>query len=554
MAGFAALGKEDYNAALKHATDFLAKYGQHELAVDVTHVAAESNLQLSKFDEAEKLFAQLLQKNPKHADAEAWKIRQGLSLQLQKKYKEAIAALAAAAEADQDARGRGRNQLSRRHQPGRAEGVRRGRQVAAGVADGVVQRGGRPTTRCSSLAYASAQSDDRAQAKETLRKLIADFPQSKLLDRAHYRLGEYSFADGDMQTAAAEYALLAEKWPQSPLAPHALYGLGWAKVNEKQYADAEKALDKLVKDFAEHKLVPRARYARGIARQQLAKFEPAVEDVRAFLAGDPSETEKAEAQYVIGLCQVGLKQHAEAAATFEGLLKDSPKSSIADKAYYELAWALQSQDKKKEAAEAFAKVVEAQPDGPLAAESLFHVAEFAYDGKDYKSAAETIRHGDAEGRQVGPGREGGPQARLGPLPPGRFRRRPRGLRPAAGAVAQRTVRLRRGLHGGRVPLEAEEVQGGPGRLRRRQEAQQPRLRGAHDAALGPGPRADEAVEEGARQAGQGRQAVRRIELPARDPLRAGPRAAEPGQLAAANTLYEEVIAKTNTEVAAARSS
>jgi cellulose synthase operon protein C len=386
MAAFAALGKEDYNTALKHATDFLAKYAQHELAVDVTHVAAESNLQLKKFDEAETLFAQLLQKHGKHADAEAWKIRQGLSLQLQKKYKEAIAVLqpllkqiktpAAVAEIQY---------LIGISQVELKEYAAAVKSLQASLAASATWRQADDTLLA--LAYACGQSDDRAKAKETLRKLIADFPESKLLDRAYYRLGEYSAADGDIGAAVAAYEVL-EKWPQSPLLPHALYGLGWAKINQKQYADAEKALDKLVKDFAEHKLVPRARYARGIARQQLGKFEPAIADIRAFLAADPTETEKAEAQYVVGLCQVGSKQHAEAAATFEALLKESPKSSIADKAYYELAWALQSQDKKKEAAAAFAKVAESQPDSPLAVESLYHVAEFAYDSKEYKSAAE----------------------------------------------------------------------------------------------------------------------------------------------------------------------
>ena len=59
----------------------------------MTYIAAESHLQSSQFAEAEKLFAELLQKYPHHADAEAWKVRCGLSLYLQKKYAETVALL-----------------------------------------------------------------------------------------------------------------------------------------------------------------------------------------------------------------------------------------------------------------------------------------------------------------------------------------------------------------------------------------------------------------------------------------------------------------------------
>ncbi len=61
----------------------------HELAADVSYITAESQLQLGQFAEAEKLLAQLVEKYPGHADAEAWRVRRGLALQLQKKPDEA---------------------------------------------------------------------------------------------------------------------------------------------------------------------------------------------------------------------------------------------------------------------------------------------------------------------------------------------------------------------------------------------------------------------------------------------------------------------------------
>ena len=215
----------------------------------------------------------------------------------------------------------GRGLLPDRRQSDRVEAVRRGPEVAGGVAGGRAKWRQADETLLA-LAHAYSQANRLDTAKETVRKLIADFPESKVLDRATYRLAEYSFAGGDWKTAVADYQQVLDKWPQSPLAPYGLYGLGWAKLNQNDYAGAEKAIDALVERYGDHKLAARGRYARGMARQQLGKYAPAIDDIRAFLAADPLPAEKTAAGYVLGLCQAGLKKYAEAAATFQGLLKE----------------------------------------------------------------------------------------------------------------------------------------------------------------------------------------------------------------------------------------
>ena len=60
LAGYGALTQGDYAATLQYADAFLAAYPKHELVPDVRYVAAESRLQLGKYDEAEKLYAELV--------------------------------------------------------------------------------------------------------------------------------------------------------------------------------------------------------------------------------------------------------------------------------------------------------------------------------------------------------------------------------------------------------------------------------------------------------------------------------------------------------------
>jgi len=390
MAGFTALGQGDYAAALNHVAAFLKAHPDHELAAEVTYVAAESNLQLGKSTDAEKLFDELLEKYPRHADFEAWKVRRAIALQLQKKHDETIAALQpllkelktpdVVAEAHYVL---GNSQVELKQLDAAAKSFEASLRAAP--------KWRQADSALLMLARTYGQLQNVPKARASVQKLIADFTGSRLLDQAHYRLAEYSFASGDFKSAAAEYQQVLDKWPDSPLAPHALYGLGWTMVDQKEYAAAEKTLDALVARHADHKLIPRAKYARGIARQQLGNFAAALDDLQAFLAADPSPTEKIDAQYVVGLCLSGLKKPAEAAATFQAIFKEDAKPAIADKVYYELAWALQSQNKEKEAAEAFAKLAEDYPNSPLAAESLYHLGEFAYKGSDFKKAAESYR-------------------------------------------------------------------------------------------------------------------------------------------------------------------
>jgi TolA-binding protein len=387
MAGYLALAQGNFAAAQAHADQFRAAYAAHELAPDATYVAAEARLQQGQLGEAEKLYAQLVEQYPRHADAEMWKVRRGMALHLDKKYKEAVAWLRSVIPqlTNRDAKADAQLLLG----TDLAEQDELGEAVRALEAALAAQPKGRQADEALLLlGHVYYRLHNTAKAQETLHKLVAEFPESKLLERAHYRLAEYAAAGGDAKTAAAEYRLVAEKWPDGPLAPHALNGQGWALFDSGDFAAAEAALDALLAKYPQHKLAPRARYARGMARQQLGKFPEAAADLAAFLdTPDAAAAEKSDARFTLGLCQVALKKWPEAAATFQTLLKQDPNYASADKALYELAWALKADGKEREATEAFTQLVKQCPASPRWAESQFHVGQAAFKAGDFHAAA-----------------------------------------------------------------------------------------------------------------------------------------------------------------------
>ncbi len=386
MAGFAARELGDYDAARKYAEAFLKIYPDDRLVPDVSHVLAESALLSNHLSEAEQLYARLLKQFPDHADAHLWQIRRALAFQLQKKHAEVIELLApmlaTLQNPDLQAEAQfliGTSQLEM-NQP---EAAIKSLEASLAAQPKWLQA----DATLLALAQAYRRQQDFAAARKAVQRLIDEFPESKLLDKAHFRLGEYAFLTGDSETAAAQYGQVVDVWPNSPLVPYALHELGCVQLSRKELPAAEKTLSRLLDEYGKHEIAPRARYARGMVRQQAGKYAEALDDLQAALSAKPAIAETSNARFLVGLCQVELKQYDAAAATFRSLLKDDPSYSAADRARYQLAWSLKLAGKQAEAADAFDQLAEKHPDSPLAAEALHNVGQFAYDAKDYIRSA-----------------------------------------------------------------------------------------------------------------------------------------------------------------------
>lgn len=168
---------------------------------------------------------------------------------------------------------------------------------------------------------------------------------------------------------------------------NALYALAGVRIAAHDYAGAVAALDTLLARHPGSELAPRAHYARGLAREELKQFAPALDDVQTFLRSNPALNDKCDALYVLGVCQAGLNRAEEAAKTFHSILAENPRYAGGDKVLYELAWTLKSLDRGEEALDAFSRLGEEFASSPLAAEALYEVGETRYRADRYSAAA-----------------------------------------------------------------------------------------------------------------------------------------------------------------------
>ena len=372
----AALAGGDYAAALAHAEAFDKAYPNHALTPDARFIAAESQLLLGHHAEADKLYAALLKDFPTHTEAPQWLVRRAFALYFEKKFAEVIALVKPQLEKLKSPERQsealfllGSSQLELKQFADAAQSL--SKSLATGP------RGPQADEALLALAIAHSATKDAA-AQGDLKRLIAEFPNSKLLDRAHFRVGESLLESGDNAGAATEYQWVLDHAANSPLVPGALIGLGWTQLNRGDAATAQKSFAQVVDKHAGDPLVARARYGRAAARQQLKDYAGAADDAQAYLKSDPQPPARSDALYVLGLAQEGLKKNAEAATTFDSLLSADPNYASADKVLYELAWSRKSTGAEQQAADAFAKLAKEHGDSPLAAESWFNVGEFAY--------------------------------------------------------------------------------------------------------------------------------------------------------------------------------
>ena len=144
---------------------------------------------------------------------------------------------------------------------------------------------------------------DAPARSATLRRLVAEHPNSKLLDRSHLRLGDLAYAGGDNGAAATEYQWVLDHAGGGSLAPAAQVGLGWAQLNKGDFAAAEKTFSAALKEHGDHAAGRPSRYGRAAARQQLKDYAGAVNDAQAFLKTDPKPPQRSDVLYILGLAK-----------------------------------------------------------------------------------------------------------------------------------------------------------------------------------------------------------------------------------------------------------
>ncbi|MGQ9504754.1 MAG: tetratricopeptide repeat protein [Thermogutta sp.] len=383
-AAYAALALKQIGEARKYASMFQSLCGNHALAADIVQILAECELADGNYDRAYQTYEKLLQQFRSHPQANIWRLRQIMALQLDGKHGDVIKRVEAILP-----------QLQDKAAQGTAYTLMGASQLELGqlkpAEESLLLALSRsPQEEKAMLLLASAYfRQGRAQdARATAEKLIKDFPKSAIIDRAYYRLGEYCFALGDWAAAEAAYRHVINNFPQSPLLPAATHELACTLIKANRLSEAEKVLLGLLDQYPKDPVTPRSRYVLGVLYSQTNQVDRAVQMITEAIHGGLEGAERATALYTLGMISISLKEYDRAIEVFSQILKDNPQFADADKVIYQWAWALKLAGKEDEALKLFAQLVEQYPSSAFKTEAEYHLGGKFYNEQDFLRAAQ----------------------------------------------------------------------------------------------------------------------------------------------------------------------
>jgi TolA-binding protein len=380
----------DHERAIALAERFAERYAGDPLRDDVEFVAAESLVQLGRYDAASQRYRALLTRSNQEQTRPTYKLRAAWACYLGGHPRQVLELLDSDASEFNEANDKAESLylLGQAHAELNEFAEAKSLLARSWQASPDWRRADETLLE---LARVERALNESGTAAEHLQEFARRFPESRLLDRATLALADLSFAQGDHARAENDYRRVVERWPQSEVAPRAELGLAWSQLKQKDAAGSETTATRLLDRDATQPAALQGRYVRALARYEQQQFPGAIADLTEFIKTASDRGQISDARYALALCQLGAGDSNGAISTLIALLQEDPEYSGADRARYELAWAYRSADQPGKAAEVFAALAELHPQSGLAAEALYQVGQYAYDQGHMSEAATALR-------------------------------------------------------------------------------------------------------------------------------------------------------------------
>jgi tetratricopeptide (TPR) repeat protein len=134
------------------------------------------------------------------------------------------------------------------------------------------------------------------------RKLLLIYGDDKRIPNAHFALGVLHDQKGQINEAAAEYKLVANRYSQTPLAPFALLRSSRLKMGLQDYTGASRDLKQLIEQYPDNELIGQAHLSMAETTMKAGHYEQACSLYRkAYTLGSSTEA-KTAATFGAGKC------------------------------------------------------------------------------------------------------------------------------------------------------------------------------------------------------------------------------------------------------------
>lgn len=188
-----------------------------------------------------------------------------------------------------------------------------------------------------------------ADAEKSFNLFLAQYPESKLLEEARFRLAQSLYQQKAHAKAAAAYKPVADG--EGEFADVASFERGLALYKAGKLKDASAVFAGMAKRFPKSPQAPRAQLYSGTFLFEAADYKGAIGRLKPL--ADAGKELADEAAYWLGMSLLKAGKSAEAEKTFADAMRSFPRSSLAGDIQLGLADAQLAQNKFESVAEAF---------------------------------------------------------------------------------------------------------------------------------------------------------------------------------------------------------
>lgn len=363
---------EQASSALKKVMAFNHGNPPEEIAAPSLYLLGWVDFNGKHFDNAAKQWAEVMQKYASSAIAPEASFYQGVALKESGKQDEAFAALSGYVKANP----KGKHaiparQMSaacltslKRHDEARKLLIALSEDKSA-VSDSVLY----------DLAWANKNAKDDAGASAAYRRLMKEFPDSKLIPATRTELAESLFNAGKYLDSAELLEPIATKPAvDAKVRSVAAYLLGRCYEKLGKPDKAAEILAAYAKEFPNDERAADALLLAGVAQASGQKFDDAEKSFSEMLKRFPNHPQASVGQLKLAEAQADGGRFADSLASHQRFLQKYPKDALAHRAQFGAGWALENQKQFVAAREAYGKVT-ASHNGEYAARAQFQIGE-----------------------------------------------------------------------------------------------------------------------------------------------------------------------------------
>ncbi len=236
---------------------------------------------------------------------------------------------------------------------------------------------------------------DYANLKSELEGFIDKFPESKMLGRVYFYLGEASFYLNHFDEALKAYTMAEAAASSDQEASLSWLGIGWTYLKLKKYGNAEQMFSR----FGEENVPTGVLLGKAVLQAGLEEYDKALKLFDKVILEDKSGEYATFAHFGRAEVLYNLSRFDDAIVAYRisldklkvssGLYADTKE--LRDKIYYGLAWAYLKIGDFPSAQEAFQKIVSLSTDRVVKLSALVQLADTFQDAGEYSKAIDSYQ-------------------------------------------------------------------------------------------------------------------------------------------------------------------